>query len=54
MLRAARAPRLECRGQVLKQGRSLSFVEAEVYAVDGETRELVAKASATMAISGAK
>ena len=54
MLRAARAPRLECRGQVLKQGRSLSFVEAEVYAVDGERRELVAKASATMAISSTR
>jgi uncharacterized protein (TIGR00369 family) len=54
MLRPARGARLECRAQVLKAGRALSFVEAEVYAVDGERRELVAKASATMAVVAGK
>jgi acyl-coenzyme A thioesterase PaaI-like protein len=50
MLRAAKGERLECRAQVIKPGRSISFSEAEVYAVDGDHRELVAKASATMAV----
>ena len=54
MLRAARGTRLECRASVIKPGRTLSFVEAEVYAVDDGRRELVAKASATMAVIAAR
>jgi uncharacterized protein (TIGR00369 family) len=50
LLRAARGQRLECVGVVLKPGRRLMFTEAEVYAVDGEARALVAKSSATMAM----
>jgi uncharacterized protein (TIGR00369 family) len=54
MLRPAKGARLECRAEVLKAGRAISFVEAEVYAVEGERRELVAKASATMAVVAGK
>jgi len=54
MLRMAKGERLECRAQVLKPGRALSFVEAEVYVVNGDARELVAKASATMAVIAGK
>jgi len=54
MLRAARGKKLECRAQVIKPGRALSFVEAEVYVIEGERRDLVAKASATMAVMPGK
>ena len=50
LLRAARGQRLECVGVVIKPGRQVSFTEAEVFAIDGEERTLVAKASATMAV----
>jgi uncharacterized protein (TIGR00369 family) len=50
LLRAARGQRLECVGVVIKPGRQVSFTEAEVFAIDGEQRALVAKASATMAV----
>jgi len=50
LLRPGRGERLECRAQVIKPGRAISFVEAEVFAVSGGKRELVAKASATMAV----
>ena len=50
LLRAGRGQRLECVGVVIKPGRQVSFTEAEVFAVDGEQRTLVAKASATMAV----
>lgn len=53
LLRAGRGERLECEGRVLKAGRTLSFTEAEVYALDGERRTLVMKASATMALTPA-
>jgi uncharacterized protein (TIGR00369 family) len=52
MLRSAPARcTLRCEANVIKPGRSLSFTEAEVYAIDaaGE-RTLVIKASATMAL----
>ena len=48
LLRPAKGERLVCRGRVLKPGRQLSFVEAEVHCVDGGTEHLVAKVSATM------
>jgi uncharacterized protein (TIGR00369 family) len=50
LLRAARGQRLECVGVVIKPGRQVSFTEAEVFAIDGDVRTLVAKASATMAV----
>jgi len=49
-LRAAKGERLVCRARVLKPGRQFSFVEAEVSCVSGGNEQLVAKASATMAI----
>ena len=50
VLRAGRGQRLECIGVVVKPGRQVSFTEAEVFAIDGDQRTLVAKASATMAV----
>ncbi len=40
---------LECRGKVIKPGRQTLVCESEVYAVKGESRDLVAKALLTMA-----
>lgn len=51
LLRPGRGERLECEARVLKAGRMLSFTEAEVYAVSGEQRTLVMKASGTMAVA---
>jgi uncharacterized protein (TIGR00369 family) len=51
LLRPGRGERLECEARVIKAGRMLSFTEAEVYAVSGEQRTLVMKASATMAVT---
>ncbi|MBB2486002.1 PaaI family thioesterase [Mitsuaria sp. WAJ17] len=53
LLRGARGLELDCEAWVIKAGRTLSFTEAEVHAVDGETRTLVMKASATMALTAA-
>jgi uncharacterized protein (TIGR00369 family) len=53
LLRAARGQRLECVGQVIKPGRQVSFTEAEVFAIDGDRRTAVARASATMAVARA-
>jgi uncharacterized protein (TIGR00369 family) len=50
LLRAGRGQRLECVGVVIKPGRQVMFTEAEVFALDGVARTLVAKASATMAV----
>ncbi len=50
LLRAGRGQSLECIGTVIKPGRQLMFTEAEVFAIDGDARVMVAKASATMAI----
>ena len=49
-LRAARAGVLHCRGTVLRQGRTLTVAEAEVYAEGPESRVLAAKAMATVAL----
>ena len=49
-LRAAKGERLQCEAWVIRAGRTLSFTEAEVYAVSGDERTLVVKASATMAL----
>ena len=53
LLRGAQGQHLVCEASVLKAGRQLSFTEAEVYAIDGDTRILVVKASATMALTKA-
>jgi len=50
LLRPARGDRLVCEAQVLKPGRLITFTEASVWAVSGEERTLVMKASATMAV----
>jgi uncharacterized protein (TIGR00369 family) len=54
LLRPARGERLVCEAQVLKPGRLVTFTEASVWAVSGEERTLVMKASATMAVTAAK
>jgi uncharacterized protein (TIGR00369 family) len=51
VLRPGRGEYLVCHGSVIKAGRMLSFVEAEVYALAGEQQTLVMKASATMALT---
>lgn len=53
LLRAGRGQRLECEARVVKSGRQMSFTEAQVFAVDGAARTLVATASATMAVTRA-
>jgi uncharacterized protein (TIGR00369 family) len=53
LLRAGRGERLECVAQVVKPGRQVSFTAAEVFAVEGTERRLVATASATMAVTKA-
>lgn len=53
LLRGASGERLECEAWVIKPGRQVSFTEAEVYAVQGSERRLVAKASGTMAVTKA-
>lgn len=50
LLRAARGRELRCVARVLKPGRQLVFVEAEVFCHDGQKEPLVAKLSATMAV----
>jgi uncharacterized protein (TIGR00369 family) len=49
-LRAARSDRLRCRSEVLKAGRTLTVAESEVFTVEGETSNLVAKAIVTLAV----
>lgn len=53
VMRPGKGQRLVCEAWVLKAGRTLSFTEAEVYAVTGAERTLVMKASATMALTPA-
>jgi uncharacterized protein (TIGR00369 family) len=54
LLRAAKGERLVCEARVLKPGRTLSFVEAEIHAEAQGERTLVCKASATMAVAPAR
>lgn len=54
LLRGARGEQLVCEAWVLKPGRQIMFTEAEVYAVSGGERQLVVKASGTMAVTKAK
>ena len=48
-LRPAAGETLECRAWVVKPGKQILFVEAEVYSIAGTSRSLVAKSSYTMA-----
>lgn len=48
MLRPAQGERLWCEARVLKPGRRVSVVEAEVYALHQEERKLTAKLIASM------
>jgi uncharacterized protein (TIGR00369 family) len=49
LLRPARGTRLRCRAAVLKAGRMLTVVEAEVHAGDDAGEALVSKATVTLA-----
>ncbi len=49
-LRPALGPDLICRAEVLRAGRNLIFVEAEVMVEGEEGRVMVAKASSTLAV----
>lgn len=49
-LRPALGPELICRAEVLRAGRNLVFVEAEVMVESAGGRMLVAKASSTLAV----
>jgi|SRR6516164_1236881 len=49
-LRPALGAALSCRAQVLRAGRNLIFVEAEVLVEGKEDRKIVAKASSTLAV----
>ena len=51
LLRPARCERLVCEAHVLKPGRLITFTEASVWAISGDERTLVMKASATMAVT---
>lgn len=50
LLRPGTGDRLDCRAQVLKAGRALHVVEAEVFGRRGAERVLVAKFNGTMAV----
>jgi len=54
LLRPAQGERLVCNARVLKPGRQLTFVEAELHCVAAGKEQLVAKVSATMAMVNAK
>src|SRR5262249_27393032 len=51
-LRPAAATSLACRAEVLRTGKNIVFVEAEVTMERGGKRVLVAKASSTLAVIG--
>ena len=50
MLRPAVGQLLRCKAAVLKPGRTLIVVEAEVFAIDGERSKLTSKATVTLAV----
>jgi len=51
-LRPAVAERLRCRSHVLRAGKTLAICESEVYAEKKSGKKLVAKATATLAVTG--
>ena len=50
LLRPGVGQRLTCRAEVLKPGKSFHVVEAQVWAHGGESKVLVAKLNATLAV----
>jgi uncharacterized protein (TIGR00369 family) len=55
LLRPGKGVKLVCEAVVIKPGRTLSFTEGEVFAIDAQgQRTLVMKASATMALVAKK
>ena len=50
LMRPAKGERLLCEAWVIKPGRQIMFTEAEVWAESAGQRQLVVKASATMAL----
>jgi len=54
LMRPGRGERLVCSAIVIKPGRTLVFAEAEVHALDGGVRSLVAKLSSTLAVVAAR
>jgi uncharacterized protein (TIGR00369 family) len=50
LLRPALGELVRCRAQVLRAGRTLSVVEAEMFAVAGGDPKLVAKSTVTLAV----
>ncbi len=48
--KAGMGEKLHAIGYVIKRGRKLNFCEAEVWSVSGEKRDLIAKATTTMAV----
>jgi uncharacterized protein (TIGR00369 family) len=54
LLRPAQGERLVCRGRVLKPGKQLTFVEAELHCIAAGKEHLVAKVSATMVMVSTK
>lgn len=50
LLRPALCQRLLCRAEVLKAGRQVTVVEAEVFAERDGRRHLLSKATVTMAV----
>jgi uncharacterized protein (TIGR00369 family) len=49
-LRPGAGQMLRCRGAVLRPGRTITTSEAEIYAIDGDQKRLIAKALGTVAI----
>lgn len=52
LLRAARGDRMICRAHVLRPGRTLTIAESEIFALDGSSETLAAKAMVTLALLG--
>ncbi|WMN06995.1 PaaI family thioesterase [Marivirga arenosa] len=48
--KAGTGEKLHAIGTVIKKGRKLNFCEAEIYAVEGDKKSLIAKATTTMAV----
>jgi uncharacterized protein (TIGR00369 family) len=53
LLRPARGPKLWCRAQVLKPGRTITVAESEVFSSSETETKLVAKATVTLAVRSA-
>ena len=53
LLRTGQGDELLCRAEVLKAGRTVSVVEADLYALSGRQKTLISKTTATMNILSA-